>query len=91
MVRVRFEKGKQREFLRLVLDRMGCPSLRALKGFGFEINYSSLRNYFNESRSLPLEFFNNLCYLGKIDKNNLDFEIVDDNWGQVKGGKKIKK
>lgn len=90
-MRVRFEKGKQREFILLVLDRIGCPSLRALKGFGFDINYSSLKNYFNESRSLPLELFNDLCYISKVDKSNLGFEVVKDSWGQVLGGRKRKK
>ncbi len=102
MARVKFKKGDsqrddpskegpQRKFLLRVLEELNCPSLRALNQFGFEISYSTLKNYFVEVRLLPEEFFRDLCYLAKIDLENLDVEIVLDNWGQVKGGKKGKR
>jgi len=64
--------------------------LRALNQFGFEIPYSTLKNYFNEERTLPEEFFNDLCYLANIKKDRLKFIFLNENWGRIKGGK-IKK
>jgi len=87
MERIIFEKGMQRDFLKKVLFNLSCPSLRALNQFGLDLSYSTLKNYFNESRTIPLELFNNLCYLSKINKESLGFKIISGNWGQSKGGK----
>ena len=46
-----------------------------------------MKNYYVEERLLPESFFNDLCYVAGIDKKKLKFKIVEDNWGQVKGGK----
>jgi len=85
-MRVKFRKGEQREFLNLVINKLNCLSLRGLLQFGFNINYDCLKNYYCERRLMPLDFFNDLCYLSKI---NNPFKIVyfNDNWGKVKGGK----
>ena len=87
MARVKFRKGEQRKFLKKVLEELNCPSLRALNQYGFDISYSTLKNYFTEERLLPEDFFKDLCYLSKIKKEELDFEFIEDNWGQIKGGK----
>ena len=84
-MRIHFNKGKQRIFLKNVLKILDCPSLREL-GNRLNLNYSTLKNYFNESRNLSEFLFNDLCDLAKIDKIDLDFEILNENWGQVKGG-----
>ena len=68
---------------------MNCPSLKELSN-RIGVNYSSLKNYFNEERTLPYDSFNDLCYVSQIDKKNLDFEILDENYGQVIGGKVAK-
>ncbi len=88
MSRVKFKKGFQRKFLQEVLEKINCPSLRELSKRGFDISYSGLKNYFIERRNLPLEFFNDLIRISGVDKNKIDFEIVEDNYGQVIGGKK---
>ena len=90
-MRIRFVKGKQREFLNLVLKKSNCPSLRELMKRGFDISYSSLKNYYIERRILPKEFFDDLCRFAGLNKNNFDYETVDENWGQVKGGNKSRK
>lgn len=87
MRRVKFKKGKQREFLQKVILESGAPSLRSLNQFGFDIPYSTLKNYFNESRNLPEAFFVDLCYLSKINKNDFNIEYLNSNFGQVAGGK----
>lgn len=88
MRRVKFKSGEQRNFLKRVILESGAPSLRSLNQFGFEIPYSTLKNYFNESRQMPEDFFNDLCYLSKISKDSLDIEYLEGNFGQVLGGKK---
>ncbi len=87
MLRVKFAKGEQRKFIQIVLGKINCPSLRALNQFGFEIPYSTLKSYYVENRLLPLDFFENLCKLAELKKEDFNFEILNENWGQIKGGK----
>ncbi len=87
-MRVRFlRKGAQKSFLKNVLGKINCPSLRSLRERGIDVNYSSLKNYYSERRKLPKKLFDDLCYLARIDFRELDVEFFDDNWGQVKGGR----
>jgi len=87
MVRVRFKKGKQKEFLDLVKLNLFSPSIRGLLQFGFSTNYSSLKNYYSERRLIPKALFDEMLHLAKINVESLDVEFVEDSWGQVKGGK----
>lgn len=87
MSRVKFKKGFQRKFLQEVLKKSGCPSLRELINRGFDIPYSTLKNYYSEDRLLPEQFFESLCKFSKINENEFDFEILPKYWGQIKGGK----
>jgi len=80
-------EGPQRKFLKRVLEELNCPSLRALNQFGFDIPYSTLKNYFSEERLIPEDFFKDLCYLAKINLRELKVKILEENWGQVLGGK----
>ncbi len=86
MERVKFKKGEQRIFLKLVLEKLNCPSLKDLNQFGFEIPYSTLKNYFSEFRTLPKDFFDDLCYLSKVNLKKFNFRYLNENWGQIKGG-----
>jgi len=91
MRRVLFKKQEQRKFLKLAIEKLNCISLRGLLQFGFDVKYSSLKNYYTERRLMPKDFFDNLCYLAKIDVNKLDIKYLKDNWGQIKGGRRSKK
>jgi hypothetical protein len=91
MKRVKFIRGAQRKFLQKVLEAINCPSLRELINRGFDVPYSTLKNYFSEKRLLPEDLFNSLCYVAKIDPDSLDVEFLDENFGKVKGGKKSRK
>jgi hypothetical protein len=86
-MRIKFKKNKQRKFLDLVVMRLNCLSLRKILQFGFDVPYSSLKNYYTERRTIPIDFFNDLCYLSKINKKKLDIKYLDDNWGQTKSRK----
>ena len=85
--RILFKKGKQREFLDLVKTELNCSSLRSLLQFGIKFHYSTLKDYYNERLLLPRTLFEDLCYLAKINKNELKFSYLEENWGQVKGGR----
>jgi len=87
MDRVLFEKNKQREFLKLIIDKLNCVSLRGILQFGFEIPYSTLKNYYVERRLLPKSLFEDLCYLAKISPDELGAKYLKGNWGQIKGGR----
>lgn len=90
-MRIKFAKGKQREFIKKLLEKINCPSLRELINRGIEINYSTLKNYFNEERLIPEDLFNELIELGELNKKEFDFEIINESWGQIKGGKKSRR
>jgi len=86
-MRVRFQKGRQRKFLNLVVDRLNCVSLRGILQFGFNLSYDSLKNYYTERRLLPEDFFKDLCRVSKLDQKDFNVRYLDNNWGRVKGGK----
>lgn len=85
-MRIRLKKPRQRYFIKKVLILTNCPSLAELSR-RINISYSTLKNYFNESRLIPEELFSDLCILSKMNKSDFEFEILNDNWGKVKGGK----
>ena len=87
MKRIRFRKGEQRKFLDLIIERLDAPSMRGILQFGFDVPYSTLKNYYNESRLLPGNLFDDFCEVARIDKRELSFEFIDENWGKVKGGR----
>lgn len=67
---------------------LNSPSLRALRQFGLKLNYQTLKSYYNENRTLPEDFFNDLCLLSKINRKELKVVFLKDNWGQRLGGKR---
>ncbi len=86
-MRIKFRKGKQREFIDRVLRVCACPSLRELINRGIDVDHSSLKSYYSERRLLPKGLFEVLCELSDMNKDYFDFREIDENWGQVKGGK----
>lgn len=86
MRRINFKEGGQRKFIEEVLKNLNCPSLRAFLQFGFDIPYSTLKNYYSEKRLLPEDFFLELVSFSKINPENFSFSFLEGNWGQIKGG-----
>ena len=86
--RVKFVKGKQREFLDYVRERAMVSSLRGILQIGFDVSYSALKKYYNEKLLLPKSFFDNLCHIAKIDSKIMDVKYLESSWGQSNGGKK---
>ena len=87
-MRIKFRKGKQREFIKKVIENTRCLSLRGLIQFGFDLSYSTLKSYYNENRTLPEDLFNDLCKISRISKESLKISYLDENWGQRIGGGK---
>jgi hypothetical protein len=85
-MRIKFQKGKQREFLLEILKKTDCPSIKELSN-RMQLSCSTLKNYFNESRNLPKNLFEDLCFVGKISIRKFNIEILEDSWGQIKGGR----
>lgn len=56
--------------------------------FGLKINYQTLKSYYNENRTLPEDFFSDLCILAKVDSKSIKVMYLKEHWGQIKGGKK---
>jgi len=86
-MRIFFKKGMQREFLNLVIRKISAPSLRGLLQFGLSTNYSTLKNYYTEKRSLPKSFFQDLLEIASMNKSKVEFTEEKEHWGKVKGGK----
>jgi len=85
-MRIKFKKTFQRKFLNEVLIKIDCPTIKELSN-RISVNYSTLKNYFIEDKLLSEEILNRLCEISGVEKNKLKFEILDDNWGKIKGGK----
>jgi len=87
-MRIRFlvEDG-QRAFLDLVIERLRAPSLRGLLQFGFDVKYSTLKNYYAGVRLMGEDLVRDFCEVSGIDFGDLDVEVVGENWGKVLGGK----
>ena len=81
----------QKKFILEVIENINAPSARELVRRGIIDNYATLKNYLSERRTLPEDVFNDMCYVAKIDKDDLRFEILEDNYGCVVGGKKSKR
>lgn len=90
-MRISFKKGKQKEFIKKVLESTGSPSLRELINRGIDVKYNSLKNYSSERRFLPSQLFEELLSLSGLNKSSFSFEMVDENFGQILGGKKSKR
>ena len=90
-MRVIFLKINQRDFLNHVLEDLACPSLKELQNRLLDISYSNLKNYFVGRRTLPYQLFLDLCELSNKDPKEFEFKLIEDNWGQSKGGKKSRR
>jgi hypothetical protein len=86
-MRIRFRKGGQRAFLDLVIERLKSPSLRGLLQFGFDVRYSTLKNYYVGDRLMPKGLVLDFCEVAGIGFEGLGVEEVEENWGKVKGGR----
>ncbi len=90
-MRVRFlEKGGQRAFLDEVIEKLNSPSLGGLLQFGFNLKYSTLKNYYIEVRLMSKDLVEDFCEVSGIDFKGLGAEEIDDNWGKILGGKRKK-
>ena len=86
-MRIKFKSGEQREFLELIMEQINAPSIRGILQFGLKVPYSTLKNYYNESRAMPKDLFEDLCEIALIGKSKFEVEEVSENWGRIKGGK----
>lgn len=89
-MRVKFEKGQQKKFIVNVMKKLNSVTLRDLSN-RLNLSYSSIKKYNNELRLLPFGLFEDLCKVCDLNKKLLNVTFLEDNWGQIKGGKLRKK
>jgi hypothetical protein len=87
MERIKLIGFSQKDFLDQCILNVGAVSLRGLLDFGFNVSYSSLKNYYTGRRFFPRDFFENLCVICNFNKDDVSFEVLKSNWGQIKGGR----
>jgi len=86
-MRIRFlREGGQRRFLDLVILKLKSPSLRGLLQFGFDVKYSTLKNYYGGVRLMPKDLVLDFCEVSGVEFGGLWVEEVGENWGKVLGG-----
>lgn len=90
-MRVCFNQGEQRKFLKKVLEELRCPNLRSFSQYGLGVSYSTMKNYFSECRTIPKELFEELLLLSKLDRKEFSYQELNENFGQVLGGKKSRR
>lgn len=90
-MRIKFRKGEQRKFINSVMKLTGSPTLKELINRGIDVKYSSLKNYHTERRLLPGYLFEELLKIARLDKKDFSFKNIENNFGQIIGGKKSKK
>ena len=87
-MRIRFlKKDGQRMFLDLVILKLRVKSLRGLLQFGFDVPYSTLKNYYSEVRLMPKDLVEDFCEVAGVEFGRLVIEEVGENWGRVLGGR----
>jgi len=84
------QKKGQRAFLNLIIEKLRAPSLRGLLQFGFNVKYSTLKNYYVGDRLMPRDLVVDFCEVSGIEMGELEVEELGENWGKVKGGRKSK-
>jgi len=90
-LRVAFSSGEQRNFVEEVKKRshLSLRKLCLLHGDRLRVSYSAMKKYGREESLPPLYLVKELCRIAGLSFENLEIEeLVPDNWGRVKGGKK---
>ncbi len=86
MDRIKFQSTSQRDFIKKIMDDSGCPSLRELSR-RIDVNYSTMKNYYSEKRLLSKKVYDLLLSFSQIPSFEFEVSILEENWGQRKGGK----
>lgn len=86
MERVIFKKGKQKEFLDVAREDTSLKKF--ILKHNLPVNYSTFKKYYTENNSLPLELFEKICRIRKINPRKFEVSIKPANWGAILGGKK---
>jgi hypothetical protein len=87
MDRIVIKRGKQKEMLLAFISHNGKSQLAAAKALG--VPRRSLRNWLNETRTLPDDIFKKIVRGCPASANFSEYicKVLDANWGRAKGGK----
>ncbi len=89
-MRIKLIEPNQRKFLELCKEKLNAVSVFSILQFGIDCTTNSLKNYYTQRRLLPEKLFEDLCHLTKINKSELNYKKLEENWGKIKGGKSRK-
>jgi hypothetical protein len=87
--RILLQRGKQKELIERTKYRLQISWNKLAKILGIGENYL-LNELRNEQRTLSEEIYKKLCYLSKLNYDEFIVERLNENWGQIKGGKSVK-
>lgn len=85
MHRLKFLRGEQRKFI--VKSCNGLSLKEFLKNSELKIPYSTFKQYAREHLTLPLSLAKELARISNQNLSDYKTELMDENWGAVKGGK----
>lgn len=83
-MRYRLKKGKQTELINLTKEGKSWNKLAVILGLSSGYLRNELRY---EQRFLSCDVYNSLCKITNKNYDSFIEEILNDNWGQIKGGK----
>ena len=88
-MRIKLKDGKQKELIEFVKSKLNLTwkSLSQKLICGEHYLSNELRK---EKRTLSKETYEKLCQLGKRNFDRFIIAKLEDNWGQIKGGKNVK-
>ena len=86
-MRIKLKRGEQSKLFLSAISKAGTENnLSKL----ILIPESSIYGYKNELRTLPLNRFKNLLDFLNLKKENIKIDkILEDNWGKIKGGRRL--
>lgn len=82
--RVKLEKGEQHILMQKLRAKYGTM-VNVSKEVG--LKYSVLKKYSQEKLLLPESFFNSIIKILNLNKQSIQFCLLDSNWGRVKGAR----
>lgn len=89
-MRILFNNGEQKKFIDQVCKKINITLRKLSIDYKKElkVSYSSMKKYRNERLLMPLNVASFLSEKSDVNWKNFNFkEVLEDNWGWVKGGK----
>lgn len=87
-MRVKFAEGEQRSFIKKAIGKNSLSAFCKANAEKINTKYSTFKDYFQETQTLPRGLFLFLTDYGKVQISDFNFKIIKKNWWQSDAGKK---